>query len=1115
MNAHRLTRFLAGAAIALISYAVPAFEIYQLPMFATGAATPNVMLLVDTSGSMNNIIWADGFNIATTYADWSSEWDPNDGNVYLGDLVRGSCGSGYKRGIKGAVTRCLKLPDPVGSGNTRYDGNYLNYLFQTYGTPGGFDLTTTSSPIPHGSDDTRMKVAKTVAKDLVDTVTGVRFGVARFDTSGNDQGAEISENCDDPTSGHLTAIKSTIDGYTAQTNTPLAESLYEITRYFRGMSPFYYSGGNYTSPLQYRCQKNFTIVLTDGFPTWDNKFPNPNADSADNADSTHSLPNWDGQPVPNPDTTSSAYPIFPPHSDGFKPTTCPGIPYNANNCIGQGSEGYSLYLDDIAKFGYDIDMKTTGNDDDGVSWNDPEFPKQNMTTYAVGFATGNQMMEDAAAYSGGQYFTAKNAADLKEALEQVLLDIQNKATAAASVSLNSTRLDANTLIYQASFDSADWSGDLQAFPVDVDTGAVLAKVWSAKDHVPAAASRTIVTQKSSPRVGIAATWANLSSGQQSALNTLTDPPSCSTCSCLFSSSCRNNCSKCGGGATNGPQVLDYLLGVRSGEEQYGGTFRDRSTVLGDIVNSDPLFVGKPNFGYHTLPGSEGTSYVAFRASSAYTGRPPMVYVGANDGMLHAIDGSEAVADGGGTERFAYMPLTLFPKLKELTKPSYSHRFYVNGSPQSGDAYLNGAWKTVLVGTLGAGGRGVFALDITDPESFGPSKVLWEKTVTGDTNINITDDADLGFTYGQASIGRMANDKWAAIVGNGYNSDNKRAVLFIFDLETGAILKKIDTGVGSAGTPVVDNGLSTPVIVDANNDKIVDYIYAGDMLGNMWKFDVTATSAGSWDVAYKSGSTNTPLYTALDPSGNPQPITVKPVVTRRSDGDLMVLFGTGKYFEAQDRSVPASPTPQVQTFYGVRDPGGPVGSGHSTLVQQSVIVTTTFNGASDGEETTDSTDSDDSDASVRVTTAARPTSSTQNGWYLNLPTAGERQVSRPVLRTGRIIFTTVIPNSDSCSAGGTSWLMEVDALTGGRLPFSPFDLNYNGKFTETVLVMIDGEPTRVPVSGLQSDVGVMGTPGIAQEGNREFKYISGSSGGISVTLEPGDIGAGRQSWRQLQ
>ena len=1071
----------------LLAQAAAAFDIYQLPMFATGTATPNVMLLVDNSGSMDNIIWADGFDVRTNYPDWSSDWDPNDGNVHLSELSNSGCSGGRYRGKKGTVTKCLKLPDPVGGKNTRYDGNYLNYLFETYAN--NTDLTTGTIPT-----QTRMQVARQVATDLVNTVTGVRFGLSTFygpSSYNSAHGATILEPCNDAdASGHNTNLVNGISGLSSDNNTPLAEALYEITRYFRGLSSYYHGSTTYTSPLQFRCQKNFTVVITDGFPTYDTTFP-----SNDPADPSHLLPNWDGKA---PATSSSDYPLFPQWSDGFKPSGS------------AATEGYSLYLDDIAKFGFDIDFKTTGSDNDGVSWNDPEFPKQNMSTYTVGFATANQMLQDAADYSGGQYFTAKNAADLKEALENILLDIQSKATAAASVAANSTRLSTDTLIYQARYDSSDWSGDLQAYPLEKDADgdvSVGAKVWSANEHIPAANARRVVTQNSSTRTGIDALWADLSGGQQNALKLITEPLSCSTCSCTgFGSgprNCRAQCSKCTPSITGrGDEVLAYLRGNRSGEAQNGGDFRDRSTVLGDIVNSDPLFVGTPDYGYQVLPGTEGSSYKDFRASAGYQNRAPMVYVGANDGMLHAIDGSKTGAMAG-VERFAYIPLAVYPKLKQLTDPNYIHKFFVDGSPAAGDAYIDGAWKTVLVGTLGGGGRGVFALDITDPTSFGPTKVLWDKAVTGDNNINITDDADLGYTYGQASIGRLANGQWAAIFGNGLNSGNKRAVLFVVNLQTGAVIKKIDTGYGG-GT--VDNGLSTPSLVDADYDRIVDYVYAGDMQGNLWKFDLTANSPSGWKVAYASGSTNQPLFVAKAPDGSRQPITSKPEVTRRKDGDLMVFFGTGKYFEAADRRVVTNPAPQVQTFYGVRDPGSAITTGRTTLVQQSVITTV-----------------DEFGYALRVTTANQPTATQPNGWYLDLPTAGERQVSKPQLRSGRLIFTTVIPNSDACYAGGDSWLMEMDALTGSRFAYTPFDLNNDNQFSASdfVTVTIDGHEQKVPVSGKKygdatAGGGVVKTPAVIDDGGREVKVGSLSTGAFDVTknnVPPGEIG--RQSWRQLQ
>ncbi|GAB4357760.1 MAG: PilC/PilY family type IV pilus protein [Immundisolibacter sp.] len=1080
-----LTAGLAGLVAGLFSWAAAAFDIYQLPMFSSGTVTPNVMLLVDTSGSMNNIIWHEDFDPAVEYPDWSSDWSPGDGNVELYQLSNSGCSGGRYRGIKSGTTKCLHLPDPVGGENTRYDGNYLNYLFETY----SHNADLRGGVIP---DESRMQVAKQVATNLVNTVTGVRFGVSEFygpSSYNYGHGGTVLEDCEDTSPSHLGNLTSDINSMSAESNTPLAEAYYELTRYFRGLSSYYHSGTSYTSPVQYRCQDNYIIAITDGYPTYDTTFPSN--DPADTADGTRSLPDWDNMAPP---TSASDYPIFPQYSDGFQTGS-------------ESQEGYSLYLDDIAKFAFDLDIFSTGLDAEGEPWgslsdpppdpDEPDFRQQNILTYTVGFATANQMLEDAAEYGGGQFFIANNAAELTAALQEAVLDIQAKASSAASVALNSTRLDTNLLIYQASFDGTDWSGDLQAYDVNDTTGAVGSKVWSANEKIPPT-GRNIVSQNSSSRDGIAFEWDSLSTAQQDSLGTASawvDPPFCGFVSCTgpWGGWAQANCSKCGVvGVSNGEDILNYLRGDPSLEQKNGGDFRDRSTVLGDIVNSDPMFVGTPNYGYHVLPGTEGSSYLSFRASSAYKNRPPMVYVGANDGMLHAIEGTETGATAG-VERFAYIPLAVFPNLKRLADPDYIHRFYVDGSPQAGDAYIDtgsgDAWHTVLVGTLGAGGRGVFALDVTDPTSFDSSKVLWDLAVTGDADINVTDDADLGYTYGQASIARMANGQWAAVFGNGLNSDNHRAVLFIVNLETGALIEKIDTGVGDSGT---QNGLSTPVIVDVDNDKITDYIYAGDMQGNLWKFDVTGTGAGSWDVAYK-------LFTATAPDGTAQPITAKPTVTRRPDGDLMVFFGTGKYFEEVDRRVVESPPPQVQTFYGVRDPGAAISGGRATLAEQSVITTV-----------------NDFGFELRVTTANEPTS-TQNGWYLDLPTPGERQVSRPILSRGRIIFTTVIPNSDACNAGGDSWLMELDALTGGRLAFTPFDLDGDGEFTtaDYVTVTIDGEPVDVPVSGKKSKVGVIKTPGIVQAGGLEHKYTSGSTGGIEVTLEPGDIGAGRQSWRQLQ
>jgi len=539
--------------------------------------------------------------------------------------------------------------------------------------------------------------------------------------------------------------------------------------------------------------------------------------------------------------------------------------------------------------------------------------------------------------------------------------------------------------------------------------------------------------------------------------------------------------------TYGNELVAYLRGDTSNSGTYNPAFRSRNTVLGDIVNSNPAFVGTRDFGFKQIPGTEGTEYTNFRNTFAYQNRSPAIYVGANDGMLHAFN-----ADTG-RELFAYVPNTVYPNLAALTDTNYAHQYYVNGSPRASDAYLSGAWKTILVGTPGAGGRSVFALDITKPSSFNASKVLWE--------ITSADDSDLGYVLGQPTIARMNDGSWVALVGNGYNSANDHAILFIINLSNGSV-QKIDTGVGSSSA---QNGLSAPVPVDLDGDKITDVIYAGDLQGNMWKFDVTASNTNSWDVAFKSGSPAqpAPLFTALDAGGAKQSITVRPAVGSHPDGGVMVYFGTGKFFEVGDNIIPA--IPQVNTFYAIRDTDNTV-SGRSALQVQTI----------DYEKTNVAFGANVFD--IRVVSNNTTDYTTQKGWYLDLKSPangpeGERLVVDSLLRNGRIIFSTLIPAVDPCGFGGSGWLMEIDALNGARFADSVFDLDGDGLFDKQDYVTLpDG--SKVPVSGRHFKE-IISQPVVIDAGEKEYKYISGSSGNIKTVTEKGDPTKGRQSWRQIR
>ncbi|HRQ64335.1 MAG TPA: PilC/PilY family type IV pilus protein [Xanthomonadaceae bacterium] len=594
--------------------------------------------------------------------------------------------------------------------------------------------------------------------------------------------------------------------------------------------------------------------------------------------------------------------------------------------------------------------------------------------------------------------------------------------------------------------------------------------------MPTPVARRIFTWRADTGEGAPFLWNDLSPAQQAALNQRSD------------------------GVVDGlgQARLNYLRGVRA-QEQPGGPFRTRQRILGDIVNSNPWFVGAQNFGYEDL--AEGADYQAFRLANQ--NRRRMLYVGANDGMLHAFD-----ADSG-QEQFAFVPATVFPMLTRLTDPGYSHRYFVDGSPVAGHVHIGGQWRTVLVGSLGAGGRAVYALDVTDPDAFNEDSILWEFT-----------HPDLGFVLGQPSIVRLHNGRWAAIFGSGYEA-GRAARLFVVDIADGSLIRVISTvrSQDEAST-VTDNGLSQPFPADLTQNRIVDAVYAGDLYGNLWKFDLCGSNnlnqcsgnTTSWGVEYSQGGRPAPLITVCasgdvaDPFACPatarQPITMRPLVSLGPDSAATVFFGTGKFFEITDRIV--SDTDPVQSVYGVHDTGTRV-NGRSQLRRQSIM----FEGPLHP----------DSPHNLRVL-SNEILEENHRGWYIDLLSPvrgfqGERAVANPRLRGGRLIFTTMYPLADPCLGGGEGWLFEINAATGGRFDFSVFDINEDGSPDDGdfVEVEIDGEMVMVPVSAIQFGF-IPTTPAIIEAGAVEYKIISGSTGELETIRERGLETKGRQSWRQI-
>ena len=700
--------------------------------------------------------------------------------------------------------------------------------------------------------------------------------------------------------------------------------------------------------------------------------------------------------------------------------------------------------------------------------------------------------------------SASDSASLDTAFQNIFTTIATDSLNVnlAPVAANSTQLNTDSVIYQSTYDTGDWSGHLFAYKILTDGTVVTPPKWDGGAGLPAYPSRNIVTYSKTNEgahptyAGTPFKWANLDNSQKTALQN-------------------------GGDATNGQKIWAWLAGDSANEGAVAGTLRKRSvTKLGDIVNSGPTYVGKPVMNYKD--SIETPAYSAFVA--AQKDRTPMIYVGANDGMLH---GFTADVVSGGQEKFAYVPNVLYPTLAKLTAQDYPHRFYVDGTPTVSDACLGSSpsctWTTVLVGGLGAGGQGIYALDVTDPVKLADptqayKNVKWEFTDQ--------QDADMGYTFSQPQIVKLRGGKWVAIFGNGYNNNDTSngdtavgsgsAVLYVVDLNTGALLKKLDTGVrpSGSGTDIKPNGLSTPAVLSTQADGVGDYVYAGDLRGNLWKFDLSGGSTDSWVVSFGGQ----PLYTAVSSTGGVQPITEQPGLAPNPKGGYMVYFGTGKIIETSDMQDTSQ-----QSIYGVWDKNdgstNTDGSGRSKLQQQTI---------------TKAADQTTYTAQYRIVSGNVVDWTSQLGWYMDLPDSGERQVTGfQFSSNGALVFSTTeltaSASADSCSSNGFAggWLMEVNPLSGAPLDPSPFDVNNDGKFDRNDVVY---GPTTGPTTGPDTGVPPGGTRPKDWTGSPSEATILKKSDGSEVKLfngvsktpatlnerghAPATGGIQRMSWRDI-
>lgn len=702
------------------------------------------------------------------------------------------------------------------------------------------------------------------------------------------------------------------------------------------------------------------------------------------------------------------------------------------------------------------------------------------------------------------YYFAIDPSKLATDLELVFADILRSSSAAASVAASSSSLSTDTAVYQASFNSENWSGDLRAFSIESDGSVADTFDWSAATELDNLSSgqvdsRNIITNDALSTdgqidgellstTGKAFLWDNLEPDQKLAL--------------------RQNLDGTQTDADTGALRVEYLRGDRSEEQTLtnaDGIFRERDSRLGDIINSNPQYVFRQNFGYAGLSDISAFStvpdYNAFRASSVYQSRPPVVVVGANDGMLHGFNASSGT--DAGKELFAYVPSDIMGNLAELTQNGYTHRYYVDGSPRVADAYLGSTlgWRTMAVGSTGAGGESIFALDITNPENVTENQFLWEFS-----------HPDMGRTLQQPSIVPMPNGQFAVIVSSGFSDSaaDGGGKIWVLNAATGRPIRTFE---------FPDSGqFGSPLAVDLTNDRIVDRIYVGDSEGNLWRIDTEGTNTSQWDVpnGLQQGQNLFPLFTA--PSG--QPITAPLTSAFNVKGEHMVFFGTGSFLRQGDNVIGMNP--EIQAFYGIIDDNdSPETLDVSDLLEQEILTRVDEVQRTDEEGNSVVID-------VGLTFVSDNQISSERGWYMDLVwestnggpgPQGERVTSRALVRGDRVIFTSLIPSSDACSAGGTSWLYELNTLSGSRLSYSVLDINNDGKFDEGdfVTITIDGEEFTVPPSGLDPDIGIITTPTVLTDpvSGNERKIFTGSSGQIISVPEAGSINRGRQNWEQIR
>lgn len=964
-----------------------AMDVSDIPMAVENNVPLNFMFMVDNSGSMKNVVPDDPYNPSSTYLSNCpfNRQIPSGSSITLS--ISGGAprinygGNNYVLGTANGQ-RCFinsaiytaelatnNIPTP-----TQYTGHYLNWYFGAYDGPitGWSDrkkLTSSAYKVP-----TRLEAAKDASVQTLDALPiasgslrpKVRVGLATFGGTNGTTGGQLLQDMFDLNTTNLATMKTRVNNMDYLLYTPLSETLANIGRYF-------------TLPLA----SNTTLrIHPDTNPS------NVQISSLFDQDST-GRDSLASVPSGTSSCTGTACPVQywcqktqvvmltdgRPYEDRGLKTNSYLCDYDGDsngNCSNNDQKSSTSHSPTI-HLGGAHSYEPTGSD----YLNDvaqalfeidlrPDLTapagrskKNNIRTYTVGFADeqskNDPQLQETAFQGGGIFYTADNTAQLAAALKSAVDDALAKDGAAAAVAVVNTQITIDNTAYASKYNSGYWSGDLEAYAINTTTGAMSgAAIWSAQSLLESRTSGNRYIVTSNSSRNGGLAFTAANSGLASGL-------------------------------------VSYIRGDRSLE---GTTYRKRDKLLGDIINAEPVVV-------------------------KYSGTT-LVYQGANDGMLHVFNGNVTTDANRGQELWAYVPRALYGKLSTYADPNYTHTFMVDATPTVADVVIGGNTVKMLVGGYGKGGAGYYALDITSPtannENAAAGKVMWE---------SLYNDSRIGYGYGAPLIINTPQG-WRVVVASGFNNGSSappsgingdgHGRVLLLNPATGAVSEVIDTNIGTAVTPSGLAYLAKPQ--SAGPSDVVQYVYGGDTLGNVWRFNLSSLTA-------------TKIATLTDGSNVAQPITSAPVVGAGAAANQnLVIVGTGSYLGASD--VPGN-TPQNswatqrQSMYGIIDDTSvsspslpnirgsngstcPTGGGNGDFVCQllNVSTTTTYSGT------------DNAIASKR-------------GWYLDLPVSNSRMVTAPYLTTGGAVVATInIPTNAACDPGGSSWLLNVKAANGGAI-----------------------------------------------------------------------------------